>query len=293
MHEFGSKIFYCRPVCFSVFLQKISKLRYSFNNNYDIATFTVILTRRFKLLNMLILNKVYIKPEMKISDVLFSNPYLIIVLEHLGINMEVREKTVGQICDENNVSTGLFLILANLFNGFKPLPVTEYASNDILTIIHYLKNCHRYYLDEKYPAIQNYIETINRINDHSEIKMIEKFFDKYFKEVIEHLDYEDDVVFPYVLSLNDQLTPGNPERTVSNYSVTEYRDHHDDIEEKLADLNNLLIKYMPQKNDQQVRRKLLLCLFELEYDLNIHSQIEETILIPMVEKMEKLAKRRK
>jgi regulator of cell morphogenesis and NO signaling len=238
-------------------------------------------------------NKVFIVSEMKTSDIIISNPYLITVLEHLGINMEVREKTVGQICDENNVSTGLFLIIANLFNGFKPLPVKEYAFNDILTIIKYLKNSHRYYLDEKYPAIQNYIEMINRINDHSEIKMIGKFFDKYFKEVIEHLDYEDDVVFPYVLSLNDQLTPGNPASTVSNYSVTEYREHHNDIEEKLNDLNNLLIKYIPQKNDQQPRRQLLLCLFELEYDLNIHSQIEETILIPMVEKMEKLAKKRK
>ena len=81
--------------------------------------------------------------------------------------------------------------------------------------------------------------------------------------------------------------------TEINYSVTEYREHHNDIEEKLTDLNNLLIKYIPQQNDQQIRRQLLLSLFELEYDLNIHSRIEETILIPMVEKMEQLAKKMK
>jgi regulator of cell morphogenesis and NO signaling len=234
--------------------------------------------------------KIFITSEMKTSDIIISNPYLILVLEHLGINMEVQEKTVGQICIENRVSTGLFLTIANLFNGFKPSPVTEYSFDDIQTIIKYLKNCHRYYLEEKYPMIKNYIEMINRINDHSEILMIGKFFDKYFEEVIDHLDYEDDVVFPYVLRLNNQLTLESPDGTLSNYSVTEYREHHNDIEEKLTDLNNLLIKYMPQKNDQQVRRKLLLCLFELEYDLKIHSQIEETILIPMVEKMEQLAR---
>ena len=80
---------------------------------------------------------------------------------------------------------------------------------------------------------------------------------------------------------------------VEEYSVKEYRLHHDDIEEKLNDLKNLLIKYLPQKNDQQIRRKLLFSLFEVEYDLNIHSQIEDTILIPLVEKMEKHLKRSK
>ena len=238
-------------------------------------------------------NKMFIVPEMKISDVIIENPYLILMLEHLGVNLEVHEKTIELICNESNISTELFLTIVNLFNGFKPLPITEYASNDIQTIIKFLKNSHQYYMEEKYPQIQDYIEKINKINDHAETFMIGKFFDKYFMEVTEHLDYEDDVVFPYVLDLNNLLTHKNSDKAVSSYSVTEYKKHHNDIEEKLTDLNNLLIKYLPQKNDQQIRRKLLFCLFELEYDLEIHSQIEETILIPLVEKMEHLAKKRK
>jgi regulator of cell morphogenesis and NO signaling len=228
---------------------------------------------------------------MKTSDIIISNPYLILMLEHLDIDMEVREKTIEQLCRENRISNELFITIANLFNGIKPSPLTEYSSGDILIIIKYLKNCHKYYLDEKYPLIKNYIGAINRINNHSEILMIGKFFDKYFKEVIEHLDYEDEVVFPYILDLNVQLSSKKASNIESNYSVTDYREHHNDIEEKLTDLNNLLIKYIPQQNDQQVRRQLLLSIFELEYDLNIHSQIEETVLVPMVEKMEQLARK--
>jgi len=242
---------------------------------------------------MSISNKIFVTSEMKIADIIIANPYLILGLEHLGIDMEVREKTVEDICTENHVSSELFMIIVNLYNGYKPSPIADYSFDDIQTIIKYLKSCHRYYLEEKYPMINQYIGMINSINDHPEILMIGKFFDKYFKEVIEHLDYEDDVVFPYVLGLNDQLALKSPINTTANYSVTEYREHHNDIEEKLTDLNNLLIKYIPQKNDQQIRRKLLLILFELEYDLKIHSLIEETILIPMVEKMEKLAILRK
>jgi regulator of cell morphogenesis and NO signaling len=238
-------------------------------------------------------NKMFIISEMKTADIIISNPYLLLMLEHLGINMEVREKTVEQICSDNNIRTDLFLTIANLFNGYKPSALIEYSYYDILSIIRYLDNSHHYYLEEKYPQIRNFIEEINKINSHSEILMLGKFFDKYFLEVSEHLDYENAVVFPYVLNLNNILSQKDSYTEVSSYSVNEYRDHHNDIEEKLTDLKNLLIKYMPQKDDQQIRRKLLLCLFELEYDLNIHSQIEETLLIPMVEIMEQRAKERR
>ena len=238
---------------------------------------------------MHISNRLFIRSEMKTSDIIISNPYLILVLEHLGINMEMHEKTISQICSEYKVSTELFLVIVNLFNGFNPSVATEYSSGNILTVINYLKNSHKYYLEEKYPEIQGYIEMINRINDHKEILMIGKFFEEYFEEVVEHLDYEDEVVFPYVLQLNEKLNLKVKSETITNYSVTEYKDHHDDIEEKLTDLYNLLLKYIPQKNDQQIRRKLILSLFELDYDLKIHSRIEETVLIPLVIKMEQLA----
>jgi regulator of cell morphogenesis and NO signaling len=237
--------------------------------------------------------RIFIISEMKIADIIIGNPYLLLMMEHLEINLEVREKTIEQICIESNINTDLFLTIANLFNGFKPTPMPEYSPQNIQTIISYLKNSHQYYLQEKYPQIKQYIEEINKINNHAEILMLGKFFDKYFLEVSEHLDYEDEVVFPYVLDLNNLLTQIKSGNNLNTYSVTEYREHHDDIEEKLTDLKNLLIKYMPQKNDRQIRRKLLLCLFELEYDLNIHSQIEESILIPLVEKMEKLASKMK
>ena len=236
-------------------------------------------------------DNMYIIPGSKMSDIIIGNPYLILMLEHLDIGLEVHEKTAGQVCAENKINEELFCLIANLFNGYDLLPQTAYSSDIIQTTIVYLKNSHQYYLEEIYPQIKNYIKEINRLNNNPEIAMIGKFFDKYFSEVTEHLDYENNVVFPYVLNLDNLLTNRDCKDIKSDYRVNEYREHHDDIEEKLTDLNNLLIKYMPLKNDQQVRRKLLLCLFELEYDLKIHSQIEEILLIPLVEKMEKLCKK--
>lgn len=87
-----------------------------------------------------------------------------------------------------------------------------------------------------------------------------------------------------------QIENKQPANLPTNFSVKDYRDHHNDIEEKLEDLKNLLLKHLPVKNDQHIRRKLLFSLFELEFDLNVNTQIEDTILIPLVENLELFVK---
>lgn len=225
-------------------------------------------------------------PDMKVSDIIMNNYYLILMLEYFGIELNVQEKKVKEICQENNINVEVFLSFANLFNGVKYIPSNEFTYDDLQTIIGYLNKCHSYYLDEKYPRIQRYIKRIQELNDLPEIKLVDTFFNEYFKEVKTHLDYENNVVFPYITGLFKEIKQQNRSLSGNTYSVTEYKEHHDDIEVKLTDIKNLLIKYLPQKNEQNERRKLLFSLFELEYDLNIHSQIEDSILVPLVEKLE-------
>lgn len=232
----------------------------------------------------------YIVPGMKMSEIITENPYLLLLLEHLEVKIELHEKTISDICNDYSIDEDLFLAMANLYSGNKPEETVEYSTSVIRTIISYLKNSHRYYLEDMYPLIESRIKEINIINDSPEIQMIGKFFDKYFIEVSEHLRYENNVVFPYVIGLDNALNGLHAGIIESSYKVKDYREHHDDIEEKLEDLYNLLIKYMPQKNDGKIRRKLLFNLYELEYDLKVHSLVEERLLIPIVEEMESSTK---
>ena len=224
--------------------------------------------------------------DMKMSEMILENPYLMLMLEHFGIGLAVQEKTIEEICLEHSIDVTLFLTFANLFNGFDAYDSKESSTRDIPTIIHYLKTSHHYYLDEKLPKIRSYIRQMNEINNHSEMFLAEKFFNEYCNEITEHLTYENEVVFPFFMDLYRHLSSDEPKKYPKSYSAADYKEHHNDIEEKLTDLKNLLIKYLPQKEDQQIRRKLLFSLFELEYDLNIHSRIEDKILVPLVELME-------
>ncbi len=227
-----------------------------------------------------------ITSDMKMSDVLLSNFYFILMLEHFGINLAVQEKTVKEICSENSINPDIFLTFSNLFNGFIYEPKSEYTFDDIQTILRYLKNCHSYYLDDKYPSLASDIAKLAKKNNSPEVKLLEKFFSEYLAELTTHLNYENETVFPYVINLYRSTVKNNSGVSLGNYSVTEYKEHHDDIEEKLTDIKNLLVKYMPPKNDKKIRRSILLKLFELEHDLHIHSLIEDSILIPLVQKLE-------
>ncbi len=229
-------------------------------------------------------NYKYITSDMKMSDVIFDNTYFILMLEHFEIELTLQEKTIKQICNEKKIDIDLLLTFANLYNGgqFKEI---NYSFDIVPTIVNYLQKSHDYYLKEKLPKIQFYIQELYKINEKSEIFLLEKFFSEYLNEITEHLNFESNVVYPYVINLFNMISNKN-NSLKENFSVINYKEHHNDIEDKLADFKNLLIKYLSLNDEQNIRRKLLFNLFELEFDLNIHTMIEDSILIPIVERME-------
>jgi regulator of cell morphogenesis and NO signaling len=229
--------------------------------------------------------KTHVKPDLKMSDLIFENSSLLIMMEHFGLYMATQDKSVEQICRENQISQEVFVAITNLYNGFNPGKVDLFHHEDAKEIISFLEKSHQYYLNDKIPEIHEIINHMFSLNDQTVIILVEDFFREYSKEVEEHLAYEDDIAFPYFREL---LEKGNyPGTTETKFSVAEYREHHTDIETKLADLKTLLVKHVSLRNQYTGKRKLLFSLFELEYDLNIHSMIEEIMLMPLIRKIEK------
>lgn len=227
--------------------------------------------------------KIYVKPDMKMSTLINENPSLLLMLDFFEVDFAVGDKTIEKICNENNIKINVFLIICNLYNGFYPNKSDIKASEmDILQIIKFLKNSHRYYKKDQYPEVKSYIQQLYINQNKTDIGRIENFFNEYFEEVVAHLRYEDEIAFPYFSQLiNDKCNSVS-----TGFSVNEYREHHSDIETKLSDLKTLLLKHISLKNDFTLRRKMLYSLFDLERDLYIHSAIEEMVLLPLVDEIE-------
>lgn len=229
-------------------------------------------------------HKVYIKEDMTLSSLVLENPSLLLMMDFFGIDYAIHDDKVKDICTKKGIHLSSFLLLANLYNGFLPNNRTFYQFEvDIPTIIHFLKQTHLFYKKDKYPQIQRCIKKLYNEQNKATVERIEYFFDDYFKEVLEHLKYEDEIAFPYF----SKLISNKQEDSNTSFSVNEYRTHHGDIETKLSDLKNLLIKHIDLDIDFSLKRRIITRLFELENDLKVHSLIEDIILLPAVDKLEK------
>jgi regulator of cell morphogenesis and NO signaling len=225
----------------------------------------------------------------KLADVIHHNYLLLPILNRFNIQLGFGNKTVKEICSEQGVHLQFFLEIVNSFLDNDYFPETELQSFPLKYIIDYIKRSHVFYVEFKVPQIEKLIaELLEKasVENRQSYKLIQNFFIEYKAELIEHIDKEEDNIHPYVLKLDEAIQNNKVDSElralVKKESITLYADDHDNIEDKLFDLKNLMIKYLPPTEDYSLSNAILYELFRLERDLGDHSRIEEKVLIPKV-----------
>jgi regulator of cell morphogenesis and NO signaling len=228
-----------------------------------------------------------ITAEMKLSDIVESDKRALVLFPRFGIELGFGDKTVTEICLKKEIDLQFFLLMVNTFLNPGYFPDQKLKDVDVDMLIGYLVKSHNYYLEERIPYLQSLISGFKRNVDHPAVVELEKFFDQYIVEVKDHLAYEDETAFPYMAMISSfQKRADTPPGQV-DYSVGIFEERHDNIQEKLSDLKNLLIKYFPPANDRHIRIRLLYELIDFEEDLINHARIEDKVLIPVVKHIEK------
>lgn len=230
----------------------------------------------------------------KMADVIHQDYRLIPIIGRFGINFGFKNKTIEEVCNDNQLNVWFFLEIVNSYHNPQYFPKKQLQNFSSDLIIQYLSNTHSYYLNTKVPEIEGYIDSMMElasVENLKNIKLIDEFFKEYKIELEKHFEHEDQIVFPYIMSLekavesksyNDKLVD-----KIKNDSIEKYERNHDNIEEKLGDLKNLLIKFLPPVISKEICQKLLTELFRLESDLEDHTRIEEKVLVPRVKLLEK------
>ena len=221
--------------------------------------------------------------EEKLVEIIRKNINLLPVLDRFGIRLGFRDKSVEDLCRETAINQEFFLAIINTFNNKNYFPEDEFLTFSALEIVEYLKKTHRYYLNYILPKLDTLLEQLlDDCNDGcQDLKMIELFYKNYKQELILHIKEEEELVFPYI----SQLVKA-PESITSHPGIHAFEKEHSNVEIKLNDLKNLIIKYVNQDYDINICNEFLITLFAFEQDILDHARIEDKILIPMVLKME-------
>lgn len=217
----------------------------------------------------------------KLAELIANNGRLLQLLPRFGIALGFGDRNIGEVCRINNVSIDLFLNICYIYSDpdFKP-SVTELNKIDMRGLLSYLKASHRYYMDERFPHIEEHLQRIIEASGYKYGPMLSHFYEQYKQEVVQHIQYyEEEVVFPYIEMLNKGQKP-------SSYNIEEFRHNHTNIQDTLDDMMNILVKYLPGDILPAERIEISLDIMELSADLNLHSRIEDHLLIPFVETLE-------
>ena len=200
-------------------------------------------------------------------------------LGSFGINLGFGNKTVRELCGDQGVDTFTFLAVVNFtINGY--LGPDDVGRLSIPTLMQYLRASHEYYLGFELPFIRKELcEAIDETDNMA--KLIVRLYDEYAHSILLHMKYEEKTVFPYVESLLDG-------KTMDNYDIETFSKHHGQTDQKLRELKNIIIKYLPTdglRNNQL--SATLYDIYNCELWLAQHAEVEDHIFIPAIRNLEK------
>ena len=172
----------------------------------------------------------------KMISLIRDNYNLLQSLGSFGISLGFGDKTVKQVCDDQNVDTNTFLAVVNFtINGYREMDDVSRLS--VPTLLQYLKASHDYFLGFQLPFIRK--ELVDALDENDNLaRLILKLYDEYSRSVTQHMKYEEKTVFPYV----ESLIAGKP---MANYAIDMYSKHHGQESSKLRELKSIIIKYFP------------------------------------------------
>ncbi|MEA3450411.1 MAG: hypothetical protein U9Q83_00745 [Bacteroidota bacterium] len=222
------------------------------------------------------------------ADLIHQNYHILPIINRFGIFLGFGNKTIEQICNEKNINIDFFLEIVNVFNDKEYFPLSDSEKYSFKVLIDYLTKSHEYFLNVKLKNIEQKIDKLIDIceNNSKDIKLIKNFYLEYKTELFEHIKYENETIYPYVLWLSENEGKLMKKTDKYNFRLAEYIDNHTNIEEKIFDLKNLMIKYLKLPIHIELSNEILFELFDFEKDIFDHQNLEEKILIPKAMKLE-------
>ena len=219
----------------------------------------------------------------KMSDLICENYPMVLVMSRFGIALGFGEKNIGEVCRQNGVDACTFLTVVNFLTQDVSAPVMIVVKcMSIEALITYLHNAHDYFLNFRLPHLRRkLLESIGECPQDVAF-VIQRFFDEYAEEVNKHMSYEEKVVFPYVRDLLKGVKD-------PKYNISIFRKRHDQIEMKIVELKNILIKYYPGPGSNLLN-SVLFDIFATEQDLASHNHVEDYLFMPAILALEKTIK---
>jgi regulator of cell morphogenesis and NO signaling len=220
----------------------------------------------------------------RMCDLITEHYIMLLMLSRFDIVLGFGDKTIREVCDDNGVDTDTFLTVVDLLLDADGEVDFSRRNVSLDALVTYLQRSHAYFLTFRLPSIRVQLATALHGGNHELSNAILRYFDEYVSEVHRHMAYEEETVFPYIFALRDGRRHGN-------YSIDVFAKQHNQVEARLSEFKNIIIKYYPADGTNEING-VLFDIFTCEQDLASHNAIEDRLLVPAIKKWEQQIKQR-
>lgn len=231
--------------------------------------------------------------QTKMKDIALANPATRGVLEDAGLDYCCGgTKSLHDACLHANVSSEE--ILSRLRENVKSSGPEDlnWKAAPLCELTQYIREKHHRYVREAIPrtwALSNKVVTKHGQN-HIELVDIGKLFAEVGREMITHMQKEEQILFPYIDALERAVNAhGSIEppffQTVKN-PIHAMMQEHDAAGDLIRQIRLLSSQYTPPADACTSLKELYEALREFEADLHQHVHLENNILFPRAVELE-------
>lgn len=198
-------------------------------------------------------------------------------------------KTIEEACERKGVNAAEVQSALDLI-GTEIDQELEYNSWPLNFLIDYIVNTHHWFVRMKVPEIEFYANKVARVHGdrNPELEEIRDLFLVLKEEILDHLDKEEQMLFPYINELTkaDREGTGLAGESVAD-PVSRMESEHEAAGEIMETIRNLSHKFTPPKDACASYRVLFQNLEGFQQDLHKHVHLENNILFPKALRLER------
>lgn len=202
-------------------------------------------------------------------------------------------RSISEACERKNINPGPLLKELQEIINEKSETSIDFNTWEPDLLADYIEKKHHRYVVSKIQEITPYLNKVVKVHgDHNpELKEIEILFHQSANELLQHLQKEEKILFPFIRDMVNAKINGKTIMqahfgTVEN-PINMMKHEHENEGERFSKISELSNQYTPPTHACNTYRVTFSLLKEFEDDLHQHIHLENNILFPKAIELEK------
>lgn len=225
-----------------------------------------------------------IDPDRTLASLVEETPAYARTFESLGLDYCCDgDRTLAAACSQAGLDVDD--IRTRLSEARDSDDVDDYDWEGIAELADHVISAHHDYLREELPALGSLVEKVNRVHgeNHPELQDVEAEFRDLAAEMHDHIDEEEQELFPVVGRLDRGESLGDEEAARLREAVRTFEEDHAATADRLDRIAELTDGYAVPEDACPSYRSMLDRLERLERDTHMHVHKENNVLFPRAE----------